>query len=241
MKGSDVPAPVKGFIPHSLLDWEGKIASIVFLAGCNMRCPYCHACHLVMGQPTLERIPTTSVLAYLDEHAEWVDGVVISGGEPTIHDGLGALIDAIRALGLTIKLDTNGTRPEVIETLAKDGKLDYIALDVKAPLDDRYAAATGGDVDLTAIMRSIELVMAGSVDYEFRTTVCRALHDEHDLLDMARALTGAKRWILQPFRPLDCIDPQYRRMDAETPESVATLATLARRSMQTVSVRGASG
>ena len=233
-----MPIPIKGFIPHSLMDWEGKIASVVFLAGCNMRCPYCHACHLVMGQPALERIPATSILAYLDEHAEWVDGVVISGGEPTIHDGLGGLIDAIRAPGLAIKLDTNGTRPEVIKALLSGHKLDYIAMDVKAPLDGRYATAAGGDVDLGAIARSMELVMGDGVDYEFRTTVCRALHDEHDLLDMAHALAGAKRWILQPFRPLDCIDPQYRRMDAETPESVAALARLARESVKTVTVRG---
>ena len=233
-----MPVPIKGFIPHSLLDWEGKIASVVFLAGCNMRCPYCHACHLVMGQPTLERIPTTSVLAYLNEHADWVDGVVISGGEPTIHEGLGALIDAVRAPGPAIKLDTNGTRPDVVEALVKEGKLDYVAMDVKAPLDERYAVAAGGDVDLAAIRRSIELLMRGEVDYEFRTTVCSALHDEHDLVDMAGALTGAKRWILQPFRPLDCIDPQYRLMDAETPESVTALGVLAGQAMATVTVRG---
>ena len=233
-----MPAPVKGFIPHSLLDWEGKIASIVFLAGCNMRCPYCHASHLVMGQPALERIPTTSVLAYLNEHADWVDGVVISGGEPTIHDGLGALIEAVRAPGLAIKLDTNGTRPDVIEGLIKENKLDYIAMDVKAPLDSRYGVAAGGDVDLAAIRRSIELLMSCGVDYEFRTTVCRALHDEGDLADLARALSGAKQWVLQAFRPLDCIDPRYRRMDAETPESVTALAKLARESMEAVTVRG---
>ena len=232
---------IKGFIRHSLLDWEGYISSVVFLAGCNFRCPYCHAAHLVLGDPGLERIPLEAVLAYLRDHRDWIDGVVLSGGEPTLYPALPDMIDTFRDLNLKVKLDTNGSQPVALGDLIRSDRLDYIAMDVKAPLDERYHVAAGVKVDLRAVRRSLDLVMRSGIDYELRTTVCAKLHSEQDILDMAAQLSGARRWILQPFRPLNCIDKSFGQMAAESPERLAELARLASGSLATVAVRGETG
>jgi len=216
------------------------ISAIVFLAGCNFRCHYCHASHLVLAAAELERIPLEVILKHLSEKGDWLDGVVISGGEPTLYGRLEELIDRFRDLGLAVRLDTNGTRPDVLESLVDAGRLDCVALDVKAPLDERYAQAVAADVDLTAIRRSIDFLLSGVVDYEFRTTVCSELLGEDDIRDMSRQLVGAKRWVLQPFRPLNCIDPAYRELDPMEDKELAHLAAVARQAVTTVCVRGAS-
>ena len=232
--------PIKGFIRNSLLDWEGRIASVVFLAGCNFRCPWCHARHLVLGAPDFERIFFDPILEYLRRHADWVDGVVISGGEPTLYADLEDMIDVIRSLGLGVKLDTNGSRPEVLGRLIENGKLDYVAMDVKAPLDERYHKAAGCKVDLPAITRSIGLLIGGDVDYELRTTVCSNVLSEKDMGDMSESLAGAERWILQPFRPINCIDAAFLEIAAATPEELGRLARLVRRTGRCVVVRGST-
>ncbi|MFH0964855.1 MAG: anaerobic ribonucleoside-triphosphate reductase activating protein [Planctomycetota bacterium] len=231
--------PIKGFIPNSLLDWEGKICSIVFLAGCNFRCPYCHASHLVLGAHDLERIPLDSVLDYLDARVEWVDGVIVSGGEPTLYEGLEELIDRFRGLGLAVRLDTNGSRPEVLSGLVASGKVQYVALDVKAPLDERYCRAAGCTVDCQAVGRSIDFLLSAPVEYEFRTTVCPGLVGAEEIRVMSERLAGTRRWILQAFRPLNCIDPEYRRLPAVGREELLQLASVARKAVTGVSVRGA--
>ena len=199
--------PIRGFIENTLIDWEGKIACEVFLPTCNLRCPFCHAGHLVINDGSLESIPVDAVTDCLDRHEGWIDGVVISGGEPTLHASLDALIEVFRAHGALVKLDTNGTRPEVIADLLSRGLLDAVSMDIKAPFDERYHAATATECDVAAIRRSVELLMASGIEYEFRTTVCPAFIGIEDLRDIVPVIRGAARYILQEFQPGDCLDP----------------------------------
>jgi pyruvate formate lyase activating enzyme len=199
--------PIRGLIENTLIDWEGKVACEIFLPTCNLRCPFCHAGHLLTNDGSLESIPVSSVTGVLDRNRGWIDGVVISGGEPTIHLTLPALIEELRSHGALIKLDTNGTRPDVLDDLMHRGLIDAVSMDIKAPLDDRYYEAAGVVCNLDVIRESIRLIMASGIDYEFRTTVCPDYHDLDVLIDIGRGIRGAKRYVLQPFRPGFCLDP----------------------------------
>ena len=221
-----MPPPIRGFIENTLLDWEGKVAAVVFLPGCNFRCGYCHARHLVEAAPSDEAIPLEAVLDTLERQRGWIDGVVISGGEPTLHPDLLDLIRALRAAGLGIKLDTNGSRPQVLERLLGLGLLDHVAMDVKAPLDDRYSAVAGAPVDLAAIRQSIDLLLGGQTPYEFRTTVCPDKLDAAGIEEIAQALRGARLYYLQTFRPVNCLD---RSLEAAKPYNVDEMRELCRR------------
>jgi pyruvate formate lyase activating enzyme len=197
--------PIKGYIPNTLLDWEGKIAAIVFLPGCNMRCGYCHA-HYLLEPVSDEAIPLDAVLEGLRKQKGWIDGIVISGGEPTLHSDLPELIQTFRDEGFPIKLDTNGGRPDILRQLIEDGMIDHVAMDVKAPLDHRYYEVAGSETDLDAISESIDILIDSDVSYEFRTTICPTYLDADDIRDIAKAVRGAKVLYLQPFRPVNCLD-----------------------------------
>jgi pyruvate formate lyase activating enzyme len=227
---------IKGFVQNSLLDWPGKISSIIFLPGCNFRCPFCHAAHLVVRPNELESIPFESIERFLKERRGWIDGVIISGGEPTISADLPELVDALRNLGFPVKLDTNGSNPEVLQNLVKTGAIRAVSMDVKAPLDERYARLAGVPVDLGAIRRSIDFLLSGAVsDYEFRTTVAQGLLDDDDIL---RTLQGAKAYVLQNFQPVDCIDRKMIDHKTLDPEGLKELAARAAAYVEHCWVRG---
>jgi pyruvate formate lyase activating enzyme len=218
---------IKGFLENTLIDWPGKLCSIVFLPGCNFRCPYCHAKHLVHSDPLDESIPVGAVTQKLEELKGWLDGVVVSGGEPTLHDELEGLLEEFRKTGALTKLDTNGSDPEMIGHLVDRGLVDCVAMDVKAPLDDRYLAVTGGRADLACIRRSIKVIMDAGVEYEFRTTMCPAFVRVEDVVEIARSVSGARRLALQQFRPTDCLDESLEKVtpyDREVLERAARLA-----------------
>lgn len=230
---------LKGFVQNSLIDWPGRIAAILFLPGCNFRCPFCHAAHLVVRPSELESIPFAAVETFLKERAGWVDGVILSGGEPTISDGLEDLVDAIRSLGAQVKLDTNGTNPDIVERLAKSRKLASVSMDVKAPLDERYARLAGVPVDLDAIRRTVKLLVSGAVpEYEFRTTVPPGYLDHDDVMDIARSLEGAERYVLQNFQPIDCIDPALLEIGSWPIDELKRMASDAHAYVQQCWVRG---
>jgi len=193
--------PIAGYHPTTLLDWPGRLAAIVFLPRCNFRCPFCHAGHL-LGDPP-ETIPLEAVLAHLAEREGWLDGVVICGGEPTLWPALGGLCRRFRDAGLAVKLDTNGTRPDVLASLLADGLVDAVAMDVKAPLDARYARAAGVEaVDLDALRRSIALLAASAVEVEFRTTVVPTLLAEAEIRAIGETLAAAAVDVTPPAAPL---------------------------------------
>ncbi len=194
----------------SLVDYPGKVSAVLWTVGCNFRCPFCYNAELVLPElsAVLPRLSVTGVLARLEERAKLLDGVVVSGGEPTLHPDLPALLREVRALGFLVKLDTNGTHPAVLRSLVDEGLVNYVALDVKAPFT-RYPEFTGllfpdhvasePVYDVVARVReSVALVRARAPDYEFRTTVAPGLAPD-DLFSIAHEIRGARRYVLQPF------------------------------------------
>ena len=203
---------IKGFEQMSLVDWDGMVAATLYTGGCNFRCPYCHNSGLVLLPDQYESIPVDEILKYLREHNDFIDGVVITGGEPCIHKNIGAFIKQLREVGVGVKLDTNGSFPDLLESLIDKELLDYVAMDVKAPLDfDSYSKSAGITDRRTfeKVRDSIDLLMEGRVDYEFRMTVVPALHRASDLQRVAEQIKGARRFVLQNYVPRDTLDPAF--------------------------------
>jgi len=200
----------------TLIDYPGVVAATLFTIGCNLRCPFCHNPELVDPERLTTAFDLPSIVERLQERVGFLDGVVITGGEPTIHPGLAAFAALLKDLGYLVKLDTNGTCPDVVRLLLQKGQVDYIAMDVKAPLE-RYAEITGIDVDVGAIERSIARIVKTAPEHEFRTTVAPTL-DREDLLRIAELLrdAGARRYFLQPFRV-----PETGLLDATWTERTA--------------------
>ncbi len=195
----------------TLLDYPGKVAGTVFTIGCNFSCPFCHNPELV--RPTLlakdDPVSEESFFDFLRQRQDALEGICVTGGEPTLHSDLPEFLKKIKRLGFLVKLDTNGTRPEILRKLLKAGTVDYVAMDIKGPLS-KYAEIGGRPVDLAAIQESAALVKKFP-DYEFRTTVLPRLHKEADLLSIAKWLKGSKKYFLQQFRPEKTLDPSYSK------------------------------
>lgn len=233
--------PIKGFIENTLIDWEGKIASILFLPQCNFRCPYCHSPHLVIDPNGLESIPFEAISELFKRQRGWIDGVVITGGEPTLQDGLPELAEKIKAMGLLVKLDTNGSHPEVVRQLKADHLVDYVAMDLKAPLDaEHYARVAGVPCDTAALEETIAILRTNGLDHEFRTTVCPAFLDGDDILQIAESIQGARRFVLQPFQPKTCLDPALLEVQPYTREQLRAFAAQATKFVPNTTVRGDS-
>ena len=233
--------PIKGYLPSTLIEWEGKLSSIVFLPTCNFRCPFCHASHLVLCPEKLETVPFEPIAAHLRENKGWIDGVVISGGEPTLHERLRGLIEAFRRLVPGVKLDTNGTAPGTVAALIRDGLVDCVAMDVKAPLGDAYERCTGVPVDCDAIQASIDLLRSCGVEHEFRTTVVPGLHTEEDIIEIARLLGPGEKLVLQQFAPLNCLDRRLMELEPYGRPAMRAMAAAASSHGATCVVRGERG
>ncbi len=202
---------IKGFWETSFVDWPGKIASVIFLPLCNFRCPYCHNYGLVLNPEKYETISMDHILNRLDEFRGWIDGICITGGEPTLHPSLPELVCTFKAKGLLIKLDTNGTNPGIMKKLLRNRLIDYVSMDVKGPLDKtRYSRCAGVPVNLESIKESILLLKGGTLPYEFRTTIVPSLLNEVDIMELARQLAGAKKLTLQNFNPSDPLDARLK-------------------------------
>jgi pyruvate formate lyase activating enzyme len=182
----------------TLLDFPGKVACTVFTGGCNLRCPYCHNAPLVLGAPR-EELCEANFFDFLKKRRGVLDGVSVSGGEPLLQPELPDFLARIRQLGFLVKLDTNGCFPGRLREIVSRGLADYVAMDLKSS-PEGYARASGmEEFAFGPVRESIELLLSGRVDYEFRTTVVRQLHDEAVLRDAARTIPGAKRYFLQKF------------------------------------------
>ena len=190
---------IGGLQKLTLLDYPGKVACTVFLSGCNLRCPYCHNPALVLPeQNNAPGIPESEVFAFLEQRKGKLDGICITGGEPTLQPELPGFLEKLRELGYAIKLDTNGTYPGMLKGLLRDGILDYVAMDIKNS-PQRYAETCGGADVLSRVRESVDLLLDSSIEYEFRTTVCKPLHTEKEMEEIGHWLGGAKRYFLQPF------------------------------------------
>lgn len=188
-----------GLQKMTLLDFPGKIACTLFTHGCNFRCPFCHNPGLVVEGATAQ-YAEEDILSFLKTRQGLLDGVCITGGEPTLQKGLSSFIKRVRALGFAVKLDTNGALPDVLQALLDDGLLDYVAMDIKSS-PKRYAEAVGiPHFDITPVQKSVALLEQSGVAHEFRTTVVKELHDEQAIQDIGDWLAGNAKYFLQQFQ-----------------------------------------
>jgi pyruvate formate lyase activating enzyme len=222
---------VKGFLDVSFVDWDGKIASILFLPTCNFRCPFCHNVNLVLYHENLETIPFEYIEEQLEKQKGWSDGVCISGGEPTIHSDLPELCSRIKKMGFIVKLDTNGTNPAMIKGLIDNKLVDYVAMDIKAPLiKEKYSEATGVKAEklIEKVKESIRFLMESGTDYEFRTTVVPTIHTLDDIKQICQSLKGCRKYVLQKFEVSigkSVLDPDFMSKSLSEKEMQKFLAT----------------
>jgi len=237
---------IHGFVDTSFIDWDGMIASVVFMGRCNLQCPFCHD-HELFG-PDVEPIPFATIRHYLLTHHGWIDGVVITGGEPTCHSCLAKMLAEIKSMGFGTKLDTNGTQPDVVKNLVRDGLVDYVAMDIKAslspkPVDDRgttrYDRAAGCPVQIDDIRATIEFLLEGHVGYEFRTTAVPTIVGRKDIEDIASVIAGAHAYFLQPFERDNARDSALRNVRPYSEQELALLLDLVRKYVPSATLRGA--
>jgi len=223
---------IGGLQKSTLIDYPGRIAATVFLIGCNFRCPFCYSAELVLPEKIKKqpRISEKDFFDFLKERKGLLEGIVICGGEPTIYKELPGFIRKIKKLGYLVKLDTNGSNPEMLKRLIDEKLIDYVAMDIKqsqsAKLPEgsrfggtygagkvqKYDVATGVKVDLNKIKKSVELIKNSGIDYEFRTTIVSTVHTKEDIIEIAKWLTPAKKYYLQNFRAEKTIDPKFKKI-----------------------------
>lgn len=215
---------IRGFQKASLVDFPGVICTTVFTGGCNFRCGYCHNRELVLNPGNLPKYDKREILQYLVKCTGKIDGVCITGGEPTLQKDLTPFIKQIKALGLKVKLDTNGTNPEKLEELIALKLLDYVAMDIKAPLH-RYYLVAGVRCEAGKIQKSIEILAGSGIEHEFRTTLVPLL-TEGDIFEI-REMIPKERYVLQQFRVTNTlIDPALQDMAPWPPEMVKKIAAV---------------
>ena len=232
---------ISGLQKMTLLDFPGKVACTVFLQGCNYRCPFCHNSDLLPGKGE-EFMTEEAFIAFLKKRQGLLDGVCVSGGEPTLYPGLQELLKRIKSLGYAVKLDTNGSRPEILKEVVRKGLVDYVAMDVKNS-PSRYAETVGlARFDLNPTEESLRFLIEGNVDYELRTTVVKPLHDAASIQDMGAWLGSLvaekrpKRLFLQKF--VDRESVLFAGLNAALPEEMLQLSKLLTPFCDQVSLRG---
>jgi len=205
---------IGGLHKLSLIDYPGKLSAVIFTRGCNFRCPYCHNPELIESNGG-DIIEEDKILSFLDERKGKLDGVVVTGGEPTLQSEIVEFLERIKRLGFFVKLDTNGSYPERIKEIIDRKLLDYIAMDIKAPLY-KYNRTTLTSIDTERIVESIHLIMNSGIDYEFRTTVVRSLLSRDDFPKIGEMIKSAKLFVLQEFRPTKTLDPDFLKETSYT-------------------------
>lgn len=198
-----------GLQRHSLIDYPGKVSCVCFFKGCNFRCPYCHNPDLVDGRGSSPGLVSDSgFFEFLDTRRGLLDGVVLSGGEPTLEESLPSFCERIKEMGFSVKLDTNGSRPGMIRDLLAESVVDYVAMDLKT-VPEGYAAFVTGRFAQEDLLASIETLMSSGLPYEFRTTCVKPFVDPPLVERMARLIEGAERYVLQPFRGFRVLEPDF--------------------------------
>ena len=217
---------IGGLQRFSLIDYPGKISAIVFTRGCNFRCPYCHNPELVDPQRYAEPWQEEEYWAFLQSRTQKLDAVVVTGGEPTLQEDLEPFLEKIKKMGFLIKLDTNGSNPDVLKDLLSANLVDYIAMDIKAPLE-KYSEVAKVPIDKTDIQESIELIKQSTVDHEFRTTIAKNVLSKEDVVNIAKMLQGEKLYILQRCVPTKILDPLFlAQFEPYTHEELEQIANL---------------
>lgn len=191
-----------GLNKTTLLDYPGKVAATIFIGGCNFRCPFCHNGDLVLNSGDMPEISEDEVLSFLKKRKNVLEGVCITGGEPTLYKELPELVEKIKKLGYSVKLDTNGSHPDMVEGLIEKKMVDYVAMDIKAPVFG-YDKVCGTTVDIEKIKKSVELLKTRKIPYEFRTTIVKELHSKEDILEIGKWLFTAENYYLQSYQETD--------------------------------------
>ena len=206
---------IGGFQKLTLIDFPGKLAAIVFTSGCSFRCPFCYNPELVLPEKikSQPKIPEKDILDFLKEREGLLEGLVITGGEPTIHEDLPEFIKKIKKMGYSVKLDTNGSNPKMLKDLIGKKLIDYVAMDIKAPLKEKdYNKATGVKGALSKVKKSIKIIQNSGIDYEFRTTVVPTIHKKEDIIEIVRLISTTKKYYLQNFRPEKSINKKFGKI-----------------------------
>jgi pyruvate formate lyase activating enzyme len=227
----------KGFAETSFVDWDGKVSSVVFTPGCNFRCPFCFNKDLVLKPETLEDVPEEFIFDFLEKQKDFIDGVSITGGEPTMMVELPGFCEKLKEKGFLVKLDTNGSNFEILKDLIEKKLIDFVAMDIKGPWDI-YSNFTGVTKDVESIKKSAEFLMSSGIDYEFRTTVIPSLHSLEVFEKMVTQIKGAKKYCIQKFRPGMCIDPSFNSEKAQTDEEIQPYVEIAKKYVDKVKFRG---
>jgi pyruvate formate lyase activating enzyme len=259
---------IRGYLQTSLIEWPGKISSVIFVPGCNFTCPFCHNRDLVESDRVakLQSFKEEEILKDLKERRKWVDGVVVTGGEPTLQPNLGKFLKRLKGLGFETMIETNGSRPEIIKRLLEEGLLDFVAMDYKTVFAD-YAKTVkaksrkarvkntsqklkiGGSRNLVErIKRTMRLILQSGLPYEFRTTVVPTIHDGEVLVKMAKELqeftshvsrlTPHLSWFLQTFRPGKCLDPSFEKLFPFSQKEMRVFLKTARAFFPKAALRG---
>jgi len=220
-----------GLQKTSLIDYPDKVAAVLFTPGCNLRCPYCYNWRIVVD-PKPPFLNEETALQILEERKKYVDAVVITGGEPTIHKELPKFLKKLKERGFAVKLDTNGFNPQVLKECLP--YVDYVALDVKTS-PEKYNRI--GASDITALLQTIEMLKGGSVEYEFRTTVVPGLVEEKDVTVIGEMVKGAKNYAFQQFIPGDTLDKQYQTVKPYSAEVISGFAETMKKYAERVIIR----
>ena len=204
---------IGGLQKFSLIDYPGKLCAIIFTQGCNFRCPYCHNPELVLPERFIPSLSEEEIFSFLDKRKKQLEAVEVTGGEPTLQPDLLSFLAKIKNRGFSVKLDTNGSFPEIVQKAIRQGVVDYLAMDVKAPLE-RYQAVTHSKIDPQKIKKTIAIIMKSGLDYEFRTTIVKSQLSLEDFLKIAQLIKGAKLYVLQNFVPAKTLDSLFQKEDS---------------------------
>jgi pyruvate formate lyase activating enzyme len=229
--------PIKKYTHTSYDKWPGKVSAVILLGGCNFRCHFCNTPELVSNWRKLPDLKFSEVLEHLKSRRNWIDGVVISGGEPSIHKAdVIEILNELKAEGFDTKVETNGFDPDFIAELNKLKLVDFWAVDIKASFD-MYKKATDIDTNPETIRKSIKLVIESEIDYEFTTTVVPGLHDKFQIFKLARELEGAKKYVIQNFKPGTTLNPTWKDIKPFTEKQLIDMAEQAKQFVKVVEIR----
>lgn len=226
---------ISGFQKLTLVDYPGNTACIIFTQGCNFRCPFCHNSSLLTNKNNSNTINIQTIFDYLDKRKGLIDGVCISGGEPLLHEDIGEFIKEIKEKGYKIKLDTNGSKPEILKKLLENNLIDYVAMDIKNSFD-KYDLTAGATIDIENIKKSVELLKNSNIDYEFRTTISKELHSLDSIKKIVQYLGPEVKYYIQNYR--ECETVLKRGLNSFSEEELTNIENALNKEYPNVFIRG---
>jgi pyruvate formate lyase activating enzyme len=229
---------IVGFTETSLLDWHGRISAVLWIGGCDFRCPFCHNHRIADDDAELALVPWKEIAETLRRKRDWYDGVVLTGGEPLMHPEVFELCRRIKDIGQQVKVDTNGSFPYALKALLELKLVDAVAMDVKAPLDSRYVKAAGRPMDVAPLRRTIRLLLESGIEHEFRCTLVPGLINPEDVAAIGEAIKGAQAVALQAYIPDRARTKGFGKGKSYTQSDVEAMAEVLRLSVREVRIRG---